>query len=135
MGKEYHESANALAAAEARLQELKTREEESNNQRSRLLRRQRDLSGTEIRLSGWEGVAAQSAVGVSGMGAVGGRSAAHATGQTMQMQLERLRQDDAAWAEKVRLQQASVLRLEARVEQLQALQASAAPAARDTSVK
>merc|ERR1712232_306417 len=44
--KEYHESANALAAAEARLQELKTREEESNNQRSRLLRRQRDLSGT-----------------------------------------------------------------------------------------
>eukprot|EP00927_Polykrikos_kofoidii_P054285 TRINITY_DN48726_c0_g1_i1.p1 TRINITY_DN48726_c0_g1~~TRINITY_DN48726_c0_g1_i1.p1 ORF type:complete len:493 (+),score=104.08 TRINITY_DN48726_c0_g1_i1:148-1626(+) len=146
---EYHWCLQNLNAAEERARELRGREEESERQRLRLLRRQRDLGGAEIRLSGLEGAVrhqqgpasascdgsdkgafapanSTASAGVTlacsvatGNGSVDQTS--HCSPEEMQACLMRLRRADADWAERVRSQQCEIQRLEARAAQLEAL--------------
>lgn len=126
---QYRSSTEALRVAEERLHELAAREEESERQRRELQRRQRDLGSSETRLSGLEGAAARlqrrGALGdAAPAGAsLGGGGAACSGAQCLeevQAQLERLWREDATWAERARLQQSEVQRLEAQAAQLEA---------------
>mmetsp|Transcript_109309 Transcript_109309/g.352876 ORF Transcript_109309/g.352876 Transcript_109309/m.352876 type:complete len:394 (+) Transcript_109309:70-1251(+) len=111
--------AEALARAEERLRELCAREEESKQQQCRLLRRQRDLGGEEIRLSGLEGALLRRQGGLAGPAAGPGGGEAGDV-EEMQRRLHRLKHADADWVERVRLQQLEVDRLEAKVLRLEA---------------
>jgi len=113
---EYQHSFEALACAQERMRELRFREEESERQRSRLLQRQRELGGAEIRLSGFEGALRQRDSGKESLPRGLEEDEAECRGR-----LARLRSADAVWAERVRAQQAKVQNLEARLAELEAL--------------
>lgn len=115
---EYTCGVETLAVAEERARELAAREEESERHRSRLLQRQRDLGGAEIRLSGLEGALRQQRPPPAGEDE-----------SDLRRRLGKLRAADAGWSEKVRAQQAAVQLLEARAAELEACSTAAEPRA------
>lgn len=114
----WHESLNQLEALEERARELDAREEESAQQQLRLLQRQRNLGGAEIRLSGLEG-ALQRQDGASGRPSVRGESEV-LDADEMHQRLLKLRRAEATWGERVREQQAETQRLEVKLKSLEA---------------
>eukprot|EP00929_Paragymnodinium_shiwhaense_P014320 TRINITY_DN122228_c0_g1_i1.p1 TRINITY_DN122228_c0_g1~~TRINITY_DN122228_c0_g1_i1.p1 ORF type:complete len:402 (-),score=132.45 TRINITY_DN122228_c0_g1_i1:124-1329(-) len=122
---EHQRTLEALRANEGRARELQAREDESEGQRLRLLRRQRDLSGTELRLSGLETAVQRRQQSAAHAPDADGAVARRATAgpgkdvrppmhlEDMQERLAALRGSDEDWQEKLRQQQAEVQRLEA----------------------
>jgi len=110
---EYQRCCQSLAAAESRQQELSAREQESLLQQQRLVQQQRDLGCEEIRLSGKEGALQRYSGGSAG-------SDVPSDVEEMRRKLARLqRGSESDWAERLRLQQAKVQQLEARLLELQ----------------
>lgn len=116
-----HEQASCdaqLHQLEDRARELRSRKEESEQQLQRVLSRQRDLGGAEIRLHGLEGALRSHAV--AERTAEDSRSgSATAAPEEAQMRLAKLRRADAVWGVRVHAQEAEIRELEARVEELE----------------
>eukprot|EP00933_Yihiella_yeosuensis_P042978 TRINITY_DN3765_c1_g5_i1.p1 TRINITY_DN3765_c1_g5~~TRINITY_DN3765_c1_g5_i1.p1 ORF type:complete len:398 (+),score=117.87 TRINITY_DN3765_c1_g5_i1:67-1260(+) len=112
---EYQYHIQALVTAESRHRELESREQESLEQQRRLIQRQRDLGCTEIRLSGQEGALRQQSSGTL-------KSLSVESDKEVRRKLLRLRSSESDWAERLRLQQLEVQKLEARLQHLQASQ-------------
>jgi len=118
---EYRCSSESLALAEETLRELHSREEESQNQRLRLLERQRDLDGDKIRLNGLEGALQRHSNSVAiHSGSFKAENLQLGSEEEMRRRLFQLRHADADWAERARLQQREIERLEAEIKVLKA---------------
>lgn len=112
---EYRHCLEILDMLEQRAHELHAREEESERQRKRLLQRQRDLGGAEVRLSGLEGAVQRKSRSLHGqLQSDGVRDV-----DEMRERLSRLRSSEADWEERVRLQQAEIQQLESQVQQVE----------------
>lgn len=104
----------ALASAEQRLHELHDREEQSRQQLCRLMRRQRDQGGEEVRLSGLE-----VALRRQGSGVVQAAPAVELDEHEMQKRLHQLTQEGTQWSARLQMQQQEVSTLEVKVRQLE----------------
>lgn len=143
---EYHQAAEAFRVVEARRREFLAQEEASRRQLQQLLQRQRDLSGSELRLRCMEGAlrrrhmlkedkgladshssndSASSCSAHAGTTGGGDHESSpekversHVDVEEMRTRLTRLRQGDVEWDAHVRELQADIQRLEARVDSL-----------------
>lgn len=112
---ECQHAVQALATAEQRLHELHDREEQSRQQLCRLMRRQRDQGGEEVRLSGLEvALRRQNSGRVHPAPIVPEHDE-----QEMQLKLQKLKQEGTEWNDRLRLQQREVSSLEVKVRQLE----------------
>lgn len=123
---EHRRSLEALALAEQRIGELRAREEASEAHQLRLILRQKDLGGAERHLISLEGAVQRRSGGASS-----DVPAAESPGSIKEARsrLMRLRSADADWAERVRVQQCGVERLEAILEHLEQREAAAGASA------
>jgi chromosome segregation ATPase len=104
----------ALTSAELRLHELHDREEQSRQQLCRLMRRQRDQGGEDVRLNGLE-----VALRRQGSGVVQPAAVVELDEHEMQKRLHQLTQEGTQWSARLQMQQQEVLSLEVKVRQLE----------------
>merc|ERR1712107_184648 len=119
---EYNKVVELLRVAEDRAHELAQREQESEQQRFRMLKRQQDLGGAEVRLNSLEGALFRQQSGVVP------KSSENLSLQDLQDQLRRHRAVESEWAERVRSQQNEIHRLERLLEKSPQVEQGAAGA-------
>lgn len=116
---EYRHCLETLDMLEQRARELQSREEESKRQHARLLQRQRDLGGAEVRLSGLEGAVQRWSQVLDSEQPRAESDGSAQDIEEMRERLARLRSSEVDWAERVRLQQREIERLESQVQQVE----------------